>query len=119
MLNAEQFDYFSCMLDNARALAAAVVTGDAIDYCAAEQVSGQLSEFIEHLNGKTGSMDPDAVDPMAESVAQLINGSTPITPGKFWEILWMLKRCRDVLHMAGYYDMTAAADEMLNQYEVE
>lgn len=75
MLNADQISFLSGMLGRAQALAAAVLTGDDAEAALlCEEVSGELSEFIEHLEGHSRHMDSDAIDPLSQSLAHSLNG---------------------------------------------
>jgi hypothetical protein len=40
----------------------------------AEEVCGELSEFIEHLEWRTHHMDHDAIDPALEELAKQLRG---------------------------------------------
>lgn len=62
------------ILGRAKELAAQVVTGDEIDTILAEEVSGELSEFIEHLEWRTHHMDQDATDPALVELAKQLRG---------------------------------------------
>ena len=63
----------TAILGRAQELAAAVLTGD--DDKAAllsEEVSGELAEFIEHLEGRGHKMEQECIDPeLAELAKQL------------------------------------------------
>lgn len=37
---------------------------------------------------------------------------------EYSELIYMLRKCRAVLNMAGYYDMVVAIDKMLGEYEI-
>ncbi len=54
--------HLTSILGRAQDLAMRAVTGEPIDQADAEEVNGELSEFIAHLDGDTGSMDDEAID---------------------------------------------------------
>lgn len=67
----------TAMLGRAQSLAAQVMLGDKIDTILAEELSGQLSEFIEHLEGHSHHMDDDAISPELKALAdKIIKGLT-------------------------------------------
>jgi hypothetical protein len=62
------------ILGRAQNLAMLAVTGEPIEQWLAEEVNGELSEFIAHLEGDTGSMDPEAIDPELAELAKQLKG---------------------------------------------
>lgn len=67
------------ILGRARELAVQVTTGDAPDPVLAEEVCGELSEFIEHLEWRTHYMDQDAIDPALAELAKQLRGEKACT----------------------------------------
>jgi hypothetical protein len=75
-MNTHYIYKLTTILGRARELAAQVTTGDEPNTILAEEVCGELSEFIEHLEWRTHHMDADAVDPELEQLAKKLKGET-------------------------------------------
>lgn len=60
------------ILGNARSLAVAAMMGDKIDQSLAEEVSGELSEFIAYLENDR-SMDSESICTELQALALAIN----------------------------------------------
>lgn len=67
-----QIYQLTSILGRAQSLAAQVMMGDELDTILAEEVSGELSEFIEHLEGHSHHMDADAISPELKELADEI-----------------------------------------------
>lgn len=74
-MNTHYIYKLTTILGRAQGLAAAVLMGDnAQAALLSEEVSGELSEFIEHLEGRGHKMEQECIDPALATLAKQLRG---------------------------------------------